>query len=195
MALIRWWGDEDPRAEFGRLSRDLNRLMSAFDPWFGGSAALQSSGVYPSINLYDDGEMLHRTTAGELAERLGLTASGAQPLSGWSVPSFDSDGSTAVHEATWFVGHPTEQQCFEVRTRYGRRLRVTGDHPLIEFAFEPGCDGKTDAVEEVQSGLIGKLVAARGHVGDALLLFANKLRRSNSTQRNLAREVAHWKHR
>lgn len=58
MALIRWLGNEDPRAEFGRITRELNRLMAAFDPWVGQGQFLQQSGVYPPLNLYDDGESL-----------------------------------------------------------------------------------------------------------------------------------------
>jgi UDP-glucuronate decarboxylase len=81
--------------------------------------------------LYDDGTQLHRTTAGELADRLGLTSAGAKPLQGWTVPAFDADGHVSASAADWLVGHPTEQRCFEVRTRYGRRLRVTGDHSLF----------------------------------------------------------------
>ncbi|CAN5613429.1 hypothetical protein BH24ACT4_BH24ACT4_03630 [soil metagenome] len=77
--------------------------------------------------LYDDGRELRRETAGELGARLG----GEVDLWGFSVPSFDSVGGVDAAEATAFVGHPTEARCFEVRTRYGRSIRVTGDHSLF----------------------------------------------------------------
>ena len=58
MALIRWLGDNDLHSEFDRLSRDLNRLMTGFTPGFGWGETLRSSGVYPTMNVYDDGESL-----------------------------------------------------------------------------------------------------------------------------------------
>jgi UDP-glucuronate decarboxylase len=91
--------------------------------------------------LYDDGVQLHRTTAGELAERLGLTSAGSVPLPGWSVPAFDADSRVSASDTDWFVAHPTDQRCFEVRTRYGRTLRVTGDHSL----FVRGVDSAPEA--------------------------------------------------
>jgi nucleoside-diphosphate-sugar epimerase/intein/homing endonuclease len=104
--------------------------------------------------LFDDGTGLQRTTAGELAQRLGLTTAGAQPLQGWSVPSFDATSHVSPSDATYFVGHPTEQKCFEISTRYGRRLRVTGDHSL----FVRGEDG-TPVARPVNRLAIGDHVA------------------------------------
>ena len=109
--------------------------------------------------LYDDGTELHRTTAGELGERLGLTSAGAAPLPGWSVPAFDGDSRVAASDATWFVGHPTDQQCYEIRTRYGRRLRVTGDHSL----FVRGKDG-TPVARTVCELAVGDHVALAAQV-------------------------------
>ena len=78
--------------------------------------------------LYDDGTTLRRETAEELAARLGGDVS---PLAGYSVPAFDANGHIQASGTTWFVGHPTDQPCFEVKTRYGRSIRVTGDHSLF----------------------------------------------------------------
>ena len=58
MALIRWLGDNDLHSEFDRLSRDLNRLVPGFNSAFGWGEGLQNTGVYPPINIYDDGESL-----------------------------------------------------------------------------------------------------------------------------------------
>ena len=109
--------------------------------------------------LYDDGTTLHRTTADELAGRLRLTASGAKPLSGWSVPAFGADARAAASTTDWFVGHPTDQTCFEVETRYGRRLRVTGDHSL----FVKGSDGQPVA-RAVNDLAVGDHVALAARV-------------------------------
>ncbi|MGI8845729.1 MAG: NAD-dependent epimerase/dehydratase family protein [Thermoleophilaceae bacterium] len=53
------------------------------------------------------------------------------PLDGVSVPAFGDDSRIESHEASAFIAHPTEQRCFEVRTRYGRSIRVTGDHSIF----------------------------------------------------------------
>src|SRR6476660_2359521 len=52
--------------------------------------------------VYDDGTSLHRTTAGALADRLGLSQPGAAALHGWSVPSFDDRAVVNAAEASWF---------------------------------------------------------------------------------------------
>ncbi len=107
--------------------------------------------------LYDDGRELRRETAGQLSARLAnyaiasgyvpsrlpVAAGGAPlapdhptpalefPLEGFTVPSFAGDGTMNAAGTPSFVGHPTEQRCYEVRTRYGRSIRVTGDHSLF----------------------------------------------------------------
>jgi UDP-glucuronate decarboxylase len=108
--------------------------------------------------LYDDGRELRRETAAELAARLatyamasgyaarphaprtagvalmepGEISPGVEfPLSLLTVPAFGEGGQITTTEASAFIGHPTEQRCFEVRTRYGRSIRVTGDHSLF----------------------------------------------------------------
>ncbi len=96
--------------------------------------------------LYDDGRELRRETAREVAARLD----GQVDLTGWSVPAFDSFGGMAAAEASAFVGHRPTGPCFEVRTRYGRSIRVTGDHSL----FVEGPDGMPEArtVVELRPG-------------------------------------------
>ena len=84
--------------------------------------------------LLDDGGQLHVPTADELAAYLGVPADSAScevALSSARVPTVDADRHTSCRQATWFVGHPTRQRCFEVTTRYGRTLRVTGDHSIF----------------------------------------------------------------
>jgi len=52
MALIRWLGEDDYFSPLTRMQREIDRLLSAHRPtWFG-----QRSGVYPPLNIYDDGE-------------------------------------------------------------------------------------------------------------------------------------------
>jgi UDP-glucuronate decarboxylase len=113
--------------------------------------------------LYDDGRELRRESAVQLAARLHsyarpavYTPAGAGesqgvalaerpdrrafefPLEGYTVPAFDERGTMVAAEAQAFIGHPTRQRCYEVTTRYGRSIKVTGDHSL----FVEGADGK-----------------------------------------------------
>ena len=105
--------------------------------------------------LYDDGTELRRETAGELGARLG----GEPDLAGFRVPAFDARGGIVSSEATAFVGHPTQARCFEVRTRYGRSIRVTGDHSL----FVRDDDGLPVA-KPVSALTVGEQVAIAGRV-------------------------------
>src|SRR4051795_9436852 len=113
--------------------------------------------------LYDDGRELRRETAEQAAARLArvavpagysrgdtLTEALDHPLTGFSVPSFDDDGRIVAAETIALIGHPTEQRCYEVRTRYGRSIKVTGDHSL----FVEGADGEPEAkpVNDLREG-------------------------------------------
>jgi HSP20 family protein len=52
MALIRWLGEDDYFSPLTRMQREMDRLLSAYrPPWAG-----QRAGVYPALNIYDDGE-------------------------------------------------------------------------------------------------------------------------------------------
>lgn len=56
MALIRWLGDEGMFSRLERMRREMDRL-SAFGSHFGtGEGTVYRPGVYPPINVYDDGE-------------------------------------------------------------------------------------------------------------------------------------------
>ena len=83
--------------------------------------------------LYDDGVELRRETVGELAARLRRR----RPRRRDSVPGVRRRSGGSPPTAIALVGHPTTSPCFEVRTRYGRSIRVTGDHSL----FVEGPDG------------------------------------------------------
>lgn len=53
MSFIRWFGEEDSLSQVERLRKEMDRWMSAFVPNV--NRAFQP-GVYPPINVYDDGE-------------------------------------------------------------------------------------------------------------------------------------------
>jgi len=105
--------------------------------------------------LYDDGTELRRERAGDLAARLG----GSVDLEGFTVPGFGPGGAIAPRAASAFLGHPTTARCFEVRTRYGRSVRVTGDHSI----FVEGADGAPVAKPVVQLA-VGDRVAIAGRI-------------------------------
>ncbi len=52
MAIVRWLGENDLFSQFDRMQREMERLLSPYRS----SAGRSSSGTYPPINLYDNGE-------------------------------------------------------------------------------------------------------------------------------------------
>jgi nucleoside-diphosphate-sugar epimerase/intein/homing endonuclease len=123
--------------------------------------------------LYDDGRELRRERVSDLAVRLasravaagyvitarpgglalldtGFSPATEYPLDGHTVPSFTKGGRLVAAPATALVAHRTEERCFEVRTRYGRSIRVTGHHSI----FVEGPEGEPVArfVEELREG-------------------------------------------
>jgi nucleoside-diphosphate-sugar epimerase len=82
--------------------------------------------------LYDDGTELRREPVEALARRLA----GKVDLVGYRVPAFDREGTIVAAGTSALIGHPTRATCFQVRTGYGRSIRVTGDHSL--FVEGPG---------------------------------------------------------
>jgi nucleoside-diphosphate-sugar epimerase len=105
--------------------------------------------------LYDDGRQLRRERVGDLAARIGANVD----LSGFRVPSFDSRGAVAAAAAVALVGHPATGPCFEVRTRYGRSIRVTADHSL----FVEGEGGRPEP-RRVSELAVGDRVAIAGRI-------------------------------
>jgi nucleoside-diphosphate-sugar epimerase/intein/homing endonuclease len=106
--------------------------------------------------LYDDGRELRREPIGDLARRLGKSSS---DLSGYSVPAFDEAGTVAASPAIALIGHPSSGPCFRVRTRYGRTVRVTGDHSL----FVRGAAGLPEA-RPVTELRVGDRIAISGRI-------------------------------
>jgi UDP-glucuronate decarboxylase len=156
-----YWGNVNPigpRGVYDEAKRFAEAMTMAYHRHHGLDVRIVR--IFNSILadeqiLYDDGRELRRETAGELAARLG----GEIDLVGYSVPSFDSFGSIDAAEAEAFVGHPTTQRCYEVRTRYGRSIRVTGDHSL----FVRGDDGLPTA-KTVNEMKLGEKVAIAGRL-------------------------------
>ncbi len=75
-------------------------------------------------------------------------------LDGVTVPAFTHGGRLVAAAASSLIGHPTDARCFEVQTRYGRSIRVTGDHSV----FVEGPDGEP-VPREVESLELGDRIA------------------------------------
>jgi nucleoside-diphosphate-sugar epimerase len=106
--------------------------------------------------LYDDGTELRREPVEGLARRLA----GQVDLDGYRVPAFDpANGVVDACESSGLVAHRPIGKCFEVRSRYGRTVRVTGDHSL----FIEGPDGLPVA-RPVRELSVGDRVAIAGRV-------------------------------
>jgi hypothetical protein len=112
--------------------------------------------------LYDDGHELRREKLSDLAARLAsrvvavrlfsMVASPAieYPLHDYTDPSFSEGGMLLAASATALVAHPTGERSFEVRTRYGRSIRVTGHHSI--FVENPDGEPVAKFVEELDGG-------------------------------------------
>jgi UDP-glucuronate decarboxylase len=158
-----YWGHVNPigpRGVYDEAKRYAEALTMAYHRQQGVDTSIIR--IFNSILadeqvLFDDGTQLRREPVAKLAQRLALTqmASGYvpalagavpagmvpamdYPLAGYSVPAFGEGGRIDAAEPMALIGHPTDERCFEIRTRYGRSIRVTGHHSV----FVEGADGE-----------------------------------------------------
>jgi len=77
MAIVRWLGENDLFSQFDRLQREMDRLLSPYRSSFFGSSA-SPSGIYPPINLYDNGEsfVVRAELPGVESDKLDLLVTG-----------------------------------------------------------------------------------------------------------------------
>jgi UDP-glucuronate decarboxylase len=155
-----------PRGVYDEAKRYAEALTMAYHRQQGVDTAIVR--IFNSILadeqiLYDDGRELRREKVSELAGRLARYALAAgylpksqpratgvalldagfspaieYPLEYVSVPAFASGGHMVAAAAQALIAHPTDERCYEVRTRYGRSVRVTGHHSV----FVEGHDGE-----------------------------------------------------
>ena len=179
-----YWGHVNPigpRGVYDEAKRYAEALTMAYHRQQGVDTAIIrifNSVLADEQVLYDDGGELRRETAEQLAARLAVRALAAgfvpapiaasgtagvssqpapgfeYPVEGFAVPSFAEGGRMVYAEPAAFVGHPTDARCYEVSTRYGRAIRVTGDHSI----FVEGDDGEPFA-KPVEALEVGERVA------------------------------------
>lgn len=176
-----YWGHVNPigpRGVYDEAKRYAEALAMAYHNQQGVNTAIVR--IFNSILadeqvLYDDGRELRRERVSELAARLSLRAAvpagialparqasiGAAefPLDDVRVPAFADDGRVVAAEAVSLIAHPPAGSCFEVRTRYGRSIRVTGDHSV----FVEGSDGGPEP-REVAELRVGDRIAVAARV-------------------------------
>jgi nucleoside-diphosphate-sugar epimerase len=156
-----YWGHVNPigpRGVYDEAKRFAEALAMAYHRSHG--VPVRIARIFNSVLadeqvLYDDGRELRREPVGALARRLA----GSPLPPGFSVPAFDGAGRIHPAEPSALLGHPTAAPCFEVRTRYGRAIRVTGDHSL--FVEGPGGRPEPRPVSELR---VGARVAIAGRV-------------------------------
>jgi len=183
-----YWGHVNPigpRGVYDEAKRYAEALTMAYHRQQGVDTAIVR--IFNSILadeqvLYDDGRELRRETVSELAARHARIAvaagyvSGAAlpgpaalahapspameyPLEGHTVPAFATGGRMVSAPATSLIGHPTDERCYEVRTRYGRSIRVTGHHSI--FVEGDGGEPEAKPVEDLDVGdhvaIIGRI--------------------------------------
>jgi UDP-glucuronate decarboxylase len=181
-----YWGHVNPigpRGVYDEAKRYAEALTMAYHRQQGvdtGIVRIFNSILEDEQVLFDDGRELRRETVGELATSLagyavaagyvpasaprglavldrGFSAALEYPLQGFTVPAFARDGSMVAAEATSLIAHPTTETCFEIRTRYGRSLRVTGHHSV----FVEGGDGEPTPREATELRRGDRIAIAR----------------------------------
>ncbi len=176
-----YWGNVNPigpRGVYDEAKRYGEALTMAYHNQQGVDTSIVR--IFNSILadeqvLYDDGRELRRETVSELAARLTLHAAVPAgmtlpdralglaavefPLDRVRVPAFAADGELVAAGAASLVAHPAVGPAYEVRTRYGRSIRVTGDHSL--FVEGPGGEPVAREVSRLE---VGDRVALAGRL-------------------------------
>jgi UDP-glucuronate decarboxylase len=156
-----YWGHVNPigpRGVYDEAKRYAEALTMAYHRAQGVDTAIMrifNSVLADEQLLYDDGRELRRETAEQAAARLATHAVAAgyvpraratsstalldasfhpgleYPLTDHTVPAFDGDGRVGPAHASALIAHPTDERCYEVRTQYGRSVKVTGGHSVF----------------------------------------------------------------
>jgi len=79
MAMIRWLGENDVFSQLDRMQKEMNDLASSFGSRRGSwSSPFSRTGVYPLLNVYDDGEsfVIRAEVPGIDPKNLDITVTG-----------------------------------------------------------------------------------------------------------------------
>ncbi len=178
-----YWGNVNPigpRGVYDEAKRYAESMTMTYHNQQGLDTAIVR--IFNSIHgdeqvLVDDGRELRRVKISELAARLAPFAVAAgyvpagrprslalfdddfspaveYPLQDVTVPAFAADGRVVAARAASLIAHPPTAGCYEIRTTYGRSVRVTGDHSV----FTEGSFGQA-VPREVEDLEIGDRIA------------------------------------
>ena len=157
-----YWGNVNPlgpRGVYDEAKRFAEAMTMAYHRHHGVDVRIVrifNSVLADQLVLYDDGTELRHEPIEALATRLGAPCADLHDV---AVPAFDAEGAVRPSPATMLVGHATAARCFEVRTAYGRTVRVTGDHSL----FVEGADGRAEP-RPVSRLAVGDRIAISGRI-------------------------------
>ncbi|MEA2187221.1 MAG: UDP-glucuronate decarboxylase [Solirubrobacteraceae bacterium] len=179
-----YWGHVNPigpRGVYDEAKRYAEALTMAYHRQQGVDTSIIrifNSVLADEQVLYDDGTELRRETVAQLAARLATRAVPAgyvaaptrgalaladpsaaieYPLDGYRVPAFDEEGRIVAAKASSLIAHPTDERCFDVQTRFGRSIRVTGDHSI----FVEGAHGEPEPRPVAQLAVGDRVAIAR----------------------------------
>jgi len=174
-----------PRGVYDEAKRYAEALTMAYHRQQGVDTAIVR--IFNSILadeqvLYDDGRELRREKVSDLAARLARYAVAAgyvpksrpvasgvalldasfspaieYPLDGVRVPAVGAGGRAVHASASSLIAHPTDERCYEIRTAYGRSVRVTGHHSV----FVEGEDGEPTPKPAAELELGDRIAVAR----------------------------------
>jgi nucleoside-diphosphate-sugar epimerase/intein/homing endonuclease len=130
-----YWGNVNPvgpRGVYDEAKRFAEAMTMAYHRTHGVPTRIVR--IFNSIAADEDvvvvkDESLYFGTIGAFAEQLSDEMVLGHKL---QVPAFDpSTGHIALRDVSAVIKHPTQSEMFEIRTRYGRTVRVTGDHSVF----------------------------------------------------------------
>jgi UDP-glucuronate decarboxylase len=155
-----------PRGVYDEAKRYAEALTMAYHRQQGVDTAIVrifNSVLADEQVLYDDGRELRREKVSDAAARLaryavaagyvpkrapqaggvalldaGFSPAMEYPMEGVTVPAFGPGGEMTAAPAQALIAHPTDERCYEITTRYGRSVKVTGHHSV----FVEGDDGE-----------------------------------------------------
>jgi UDP-glucuronate decarboxylase len=158
-----YWGNVNPigpRACYDEAKRCAEALTVSYARQYGVETRIarifNSVLADQTVILFNDSD-LHLEPIGEYADHVELAPDLPRRV---LVPAFDPQTlRIRLRAATALIKHPVQQDAFDLRLRYGRSVKVTGDHSV----FVEGDDGRPVA-KPVREIRVGDHVAIAGRI-------------------------------
>jgi UDP-glucuronate decarboxylase len=158
-----YWGNANPigpRACYDEAKRCAEALTVSYARQYGVQTRIarifNSVLADQTVILFNDSD-LHIEPIGEYADHVELAPDMPRKV---LVPAFDPQTlRITLQSASALIKHPIQQDAFELKLRYGRSVKVTGDHSV----FVEGADGRPEA-KPVRDVRVGDHVAIAGRM-------------------------------